>query len=259
MALRTQNGDTVQSIMQSIQAAQYEFPYHYIPSVDEGELLLSRHWSFAASYVAALDLVASRLRHDFAFGEIRHVDIGCGDGALINYLTQTLGRGAGMFTGVDIDGRSIKWARLFNPKAEFYAGNVSDLQGSFRSATMVEVLEHIPPENLSVFLRDSARKLESNGLLLVTVPSVEKELAEKHFQHFSIESLQSVLGQYFDIEQVVGFEREDLITWFISKLRSNRLFKLDAPKLNRIAVNHLARTFTSQKGCGRLFAVCRCK
>jgi SAM-dependent methyltransferase len=243
---------------QSIQAAEYAFPYHYIPQAT-GRLLLSRHWDFAASYVAALNIVAEHLRPlaEAEGAQWRHIDIGCGDGALVHHLSRLQGFAQGRIAGVDIDARAIEWARMFNPGAELVTGDMATLEGGYASATLIEVLEHVPPRDLPAFVASSARLLRPGGRMVVTVPSVEKPVARKHFQDFSFQSIREALAPSFDRIEIFGFERRDRLTRLIDRTRSNRIFHLDSPALNARAVARLQRTHLEQHKCGRLLAVCQ--
>lgn len=245
---------------QSIQADQYAFPYHYIPEARE-QLYLSRHWGFAPSYMAALGLVAGRLQTvaTAAGKDWRHIDIGCGDGALMHHLTRVHGLEEGQIAGVDIDTRAIAWARMFNPNAHLHAGDMAALDGGYHSASLVEVLEHVPPEVLPGFVSDAAKLLRPGGLIVVTVPSVEKKVVGKHFQHFSFEHIRSVLEPHFDDLEVRGFERQGWLTKVVYALRVNPVARIDAPALNRIAVRCLGRLQDQQHGSGRLFVTGRRK
>lgn len=245
---------------QSIQAAQYEFPYHYIPNAEK-RLHLSRHWGFAASYMAALDLVAERLRPiaGSAGEDWHHIDIGCGDGALVHHLMRAPGLGRGHIAGVDIDKRAIDWARMFNPSATLHAGNMSEVGGGYHSASLVEVMEHVPPDALPEFVASASQLLRPGGLMLVTVPSVEKPLIKKHFQHFDFDSIVAAMQPHFDDLEVHGFSRQDLITKSINVARTNSFARIDAPRLNRITVRRLARLHSEQRGCERLFVTGRRK
>lgn len=240
---------------QAIQADQYVFPYHYIPE-PRGNLYLSRHWGFAPSYMAALKLVAECLRPAAAVEGTgwRHIDIGCGDGALIYNLSRLPGLADGQIAGVDIDDRAIAWARMFNPDAILHVGDITTLEGSYHSASLVEVLEHVPPAELPEFISAAAGLLRPGGLLVVTVPSVEKPVAKKHFQHFSFESIRAVLEPHFEELKVLGFERHDAVTQTVAHLRMNPWMRIDAPMLNRMAVARLKRIHATQRGCGRILA-----
>jgi SAM-dependent methyltransferase len=242
---------------QELQAIQYEFPYHYIPQMGR-RVLLSRHWPFAASYIAALELVAGSLLplvHSQGTS-YRHVDIGCGDGALLYYLSRMPGFDESQLSGVDIDARAIAWARMFNPKVNFHVGDIAAMSETYSSASLVEVLEHIPPDTLPVFMQYAARLLRPEGLMVITVPCVEKRLAKKHFQHFSFDSIRALLELHFDNIKVFGFEKKEVLMKFFDMLRSNRFFCLEVSRLNKTIVNRKSRLHDVQTRCGRLYITC---
>lgn len=243
---------------QKIQADLYSFPYHYIPNGDNGGIYLARHWGFGASYIAALQLIAAWLRPiaEAEREKWRHIDIGCGDGALIYYLSKISCFEEGVFEGVDIDDRALSWAKIFNPEVSFY-NNLSDLnlKGKYSSATLIEVLEHIEPFEIDDFIKNVASVICQNGLLIVTVPSIEKPLAKKHYQHFDFVTISKILSPYFKEVKIFGFERYNTITKFLEFVRSNKILRLDSPILNRALINQLCKTYDNQKGCGRIIAI----
>ncbi|HBJ36514.1 MAG TPA: hypothetical protein DDZ51_17530 [Planctomycetaceae bacterium] len=243
--------------MQEIQAAQYRFPYHYIPATD-GRLFLSKAWAFAPSYVAALRIVGKELKQveDSEGSGFKHIDVGCGDGALLYFLVRSFGFDPKKLTGVDFDTAAIAWARLFNPSMMLSSNGVEAIDEAFSSATLIEVLEHIPPPDIPEFLSSVASRLKPGGKLVVTVPSVEKPVPKKHFQHFTFKTLRDLLTDRFDDVKISGFERTDRICRVINWARSNRWFNLDMPCLNQHAVQKLSRLHQSQAKCGRLFATC---
>lgn len=241
---------------QSLQAAKYEFPYHYIP-VSGKRLYLSRHWGFAASYIAALNLVADRLRPvaESVGADWRHIDIGCGDGALVHHLMHFHGLDGGQIAGVDTDKQAIAWARMFNPTVNLHAGDLTELEGRYHSASLVEVMEHVPPDALPEFVASAAELLLPGGLIVITVPSVEKRLIKKHYQHFDFDSISSVLRPHFDGLEVRGFARQDILTRFCFAMRMNAKARIDAPALNRIAARRLGRLYSNQRRCERLVII----
>jgi len=243
---------------QVIQAAQYTYPYHYIPQV-HNRVYLSRHWSFGASYLAALKHVSKRLFEtaENVGSAWRHIDIGCGDGALVNCLMKLKKLNNSQIEGVDIDENAIAWARLFNPGVKFSIADLSELNGqAYHSASLVEVLEHIPPDMISNFVANASKLLRPKGLLVVTVPSVEKPVVNKHFQHFSFDSIRLLLEPHFENLEVYGFERENIFSRIVQRMRINPIARIDAPFLNKIAIHNLARHHATQDGCGRIFVVC---
>lgn len=243
---------------QEIQSAQYDFPYHYIPS-SRNKLYLSRHWAFASSYFAALNLVTAELRpHQNEVGASwTHIDIGTGDGALIYFLSQRWGIPASQLNGVDIDERAIAWARMFSPHSELICGDISEINMKFDATTLVEVLEHIPPTEVPDFVGKVASLLRPGGLLVLTVPSTEKELANKHFQHFDFTSIRSVVQPHFENIDIFGFEKSSVISRLVELLRNNPIARVDAPFLNKRAVAQYARRQKTLSGCGRIFLTAR--
>ena len=241
---------------QDIQAKQYEFPYHYIPEPFES-FKLSRHWAFAPSYIAAMKLVAEWLEPIAKkYGDNwRHIDIGCGDGALIYYLRLQLSAQEYQLEGVDLDQRAIGWARMFNPSTAFHLQDVAEIERRYHSASLIEVLEHIPPDNLDSFIAESMNILLPGGIALITVPSVEKTVPNKHFQHFSFSCIRSLFEPYLDDMEIYGFERRNVITRAISIARSNTIASIDSPVLNKITVWYLRQLHRSQKRCGRLLVI----
>lgn len=247
---------TDEKIKQQIQAKKYEFPYHYIPDPME-TFKLSRHWNFAPSYIAAMKLICERLDPiSKTFGDTwRHIDIGCGDGALIYYLRLMLCAHECQIEGVDLDKRALAWGRMFNPGITFHSQSVAELNCKYHSATLIEVLEHIPPNNLESFIADSMHVLLPSGTALITVPSVEKPVSKKHFQHFSFASILPLFEPYLSDVKVYGFEKRNLVTMAVSFMRNNPIACIDSPALNRFVIWYLRQLHRSQYRCGRLLII----
>lgn len=204
--------------------------------------------------MAALNLITEVLRSAASpqGAKWRHIDIGCGDGALIYYLSRNPAFSHVTFTGVDKDSRSMAWAKMFNPFATFYDAEMSSLEGGYDSVSLIEVLEHVRPAELPAFVSAAARLLRPGGMLVVTVPSVEKPVAEKHYQHFRFEDMKQLLQPDFTEIAICGFERTNLLARIIQRCRNNRLCKIDSPFLNGWLVRTFQRTHSVQQGCGRL-------
>jgi SAM-dependent methyltransferase len=147
----------------AIQAQQYAFPYHFIPN-PSGHPRFSKIWRFSASYIAALNISRTWLGgcSDLS-SDWNHIDIGCGDGAYIYHLSHYPDFSDLSFTGVDFDERAISWARIFNgDRAQFESVDLAEItKESFQSATLIEVIEHIPPHELPKFVESCARVLGS--------------------------------------------------------------------------------------------------
>lgn len=249
-----------------VQSLEYAFPYHHLVNVQSSKIY--KAWPFGFSYVAAFRLVTDALNaHYMKSNSVtnRHVDIGCGDGGFICALSRDRRFSALQLDGIDIDERATAWASLFaqdHKNIHISKTSVSDLPESrFSSFSLIEVLEHVPPCATDEFLENCSKILECQGIGVVTVPSVEKKLIDKHYRHFSADTLRVVLKPHFDIETIVGFEKLD----FISKILLNVLARTDLvvqhPVFSRFLVSRLVRRFdvNSIRHCGRLFAIVKKK
>jgi len=239
--------------VQAIQGAEYGFPYHYLAQPSAKSFRSYRAWDWSLSYVTALRLVSKKLEE---IGATSLIDIGCGDGALVHHLHEALPHLR--VTGIDFDERPIAFAKLLTPDAEFISGDIGKTSWAqpFEAATLVEVIEHIPPAELSGFMT-SVRKVV-DGRLIVTVPHANMPVEPKHYQHFTFDSLRAVLEPQFEIEEMFGFDRVTGMKGALQKLTDNRLWFADIRPLNRMLLqSELGFKDMSGKGCARIFAVAR--
>jgi ubiquinone/menaquinone biosynthesis C-methylase UbiE len=100
----------------------------------------------------------------------RGIDVGCGDGRLMQVLRR---HGVDWrLVGVDYDEAEIALAEATGVYEELHAcsaESIPELDASFDFAFSNSVLEHIPP--LPAVLRETARVLKPGGRLLATVPA----------------------------------------------------------------------------------------
>lgn len=139
------------------------------------------------------------------------LDAGCGTG----YGSAVLGRAARSVLGVDIDARSVAYA-----KRHFCRGNVSfeiaDLQqlafdDYFDLVVASNSLEHL--DEARAFVAGARRALRPHGLLLIAVPPIYGEAdAQAHASiHYHRSNLR--VGEWSDLLVEEGFE----VTGFIHR------------------------------------------
>ena len=184
------------SATQEAQEEQYRFPYHYI------DVALPKERDIGLiEYKMNLQFVAEQLS---PFEGQRILDVGCGDG---RFGYELRGRNI-RYEGTDYSERAVAFARAFCPEWTFHAGTLTPLitthAGVFDQIVLIEVLEHIPPDEVSAVLRQVSQLLKTDGRLIVTVPSTLVNVSAKHYQHFDSRSLRDVLDTTFDVENVVG-------------------------------------------------------
>lgn len=262
--IANRGSDTMHTLQQQIQRDAYTYPYHYIPQF-RPQMRLSCQWNFAPSYLAAINLVSAWLREMLENyteqTQWRHLDIGCGDGALIHHLKHSSEFDtAVLFEGVDTDSNAIAWAKMFNPEISFHEVDLNVLpEGMYDSATLIEVAEHIPPAQLASFMGACAKRLRLGGQMFVTVPSVEKRLESKHHQHFCISKLRLLFAEEFEIIYIGGFERYDAISRLVAYAAYRSAIRVEFGPATRLLIKKLQKKFAKGRGCGRLLAVVRRK
>ncbi|MBN2275542.1 MAG: class I SAM-dependent methyltransferase [Bacteroidales bacterium] len=195
---------------QLIQEEQYTFPYHY------ADLISDRHRYF--KFIGTLDLIRIVKNKVYSLNKNVILDAGCGDGRLCYELRDEKLTVA----GADYSESAIAFARAFNPGLDFFVQDLRSLKlpYKFDLVIMMEVLEHFIPEQIPSILSSLSEILKADGKLLITVPSVNIRMPEKHYQHFTRESLSATLKPYFEIEEITGYARRGTVKKMYSFLKS---------------------------------------
>lgn len=173
----------VRTAEQELQETEYRLPAHW--------LLRKRGF---ARYIALTDLMAAMIR-EAGIDSGEALDLGCGDGRGTFELQCRTGPSL-RFRGIDYSARAIAFARLMAPEIPFEVGDANGLPyetSRFRLVVAREVLEHIPPASLRTVLKEICRILKPGGFFLITVPSKRRKIPPKHFQHFDVTGLDSLL------------------------------------------------------------------
>ncbi len=172
-----------------LQESQYGFPYHHLPTLTK-DGAFSRHrvmqWGF--EYLCYLEH-AREIVNELAPTSI--LEIGCGDGRFIGMLGELGARRV----GVDLSARAISFAKAFFPDVEFFAHSAADLEETFNLVAAIEVLEHIPDEQVSPFLRTLGNLISPGGFALLSVPTKVNRLNPKHYRHYDISLLETQLRE----------------------------------------------------------------
>ena len=244
------------TIEQSYQEDEYYFPYHYIGQFENNQF---RHYfldTWSINYVSTIEYLLKKMDTSPIS---RIVDIGCGDGRFSRELS--LAFQSSVIMGIDCSKRAIALASAMNPdiaNLEFQSLDITrqHTHDSFDMAVLMEVFEHIPIEAAEQFMEGVRLLLRKGGTLYLTVPHENKALEYKHFQHFSVEKIVNYLWPYFDIAEIVPFEK---ISWhfgLILKVLSNQLFILNNPRLLSMIYRWYKKNLfpcASEKECQRIF------
>lgn len=245
---------------QDKQERDYAFPYHYIPHWKDGNLSLVRYWGMSSlPYLGRIELI-KQLLHGQSFASL--IDVGCGDGRLLRELAQEFSNK--QLIGVDYSLQAINLAQAFNPHLNYMQLDITvanELQ-QYDVVTLVEVLEHIPFAEVDDFVEALKGLVSEGGMLILTVPHQNVPLPQRHFQHFTKESLEVLLARYFqqiDIQYINASSRWFRILQRLLGGRGRYYLLTYAPILNRFFsyyLQHYVRA-KDEKNCQGLLAVCR--
>jgi 2-polyprenyl-3-methyl-5-hydroxy-6-metoxy-1,4-benzoquinol methylase len=213
------------------QEVQYEYPYHHIPHfLEDKSATRTRNLDWGFDYLACqyfTKLCIEKINPSSV------LEVGCGDGAIIGSLSPDIPRRV----GVDLSERAISFAQVFFPGVEFKAQDAGLISEQFDAVLAVEVLEHIPDEGVSSFLRILEDKTCSNGYIYISVPSVNLPLYKKHFRHYTPNLLQKQIeeaGLNVDILEMRFFRSPVLFENFYKRLTCNRFWIGEFHPLRRI-------------------------
>jgi len=147
------------------------------------------------------------------------IDLGCGDGALLDSIREAL-PGA-VLAGVDLSAPQIEQNRAANPQIEWYVANLESdavaLPHRFAAVTASEVIEHVGDP--ARFLRNALQFAADGALLVVstqtgTIRQTERSVG--HVRHFTVDEMTRLLSETgWRVERVwnAGFPFHDLSKW----------------------------------------------
>jgi len=230
------------------QAAQYEFPYHYIPYLDsQGRAARVRRLWWGMEYLCyqhhAVELVTG-----LKPGSV--LEVGCGDGRFIGMLQERVTR----CVGVDLVEPAIRFAQAFHPRVEFRCTDVANITEVFDVVATVEVLEHIPDAVVPQFVRGLCDRVRPGGHLLMCVPSDAEPVHPKHYRHYSEALLhEHVAASGVALQRMSVQHVFDPPGWWsaINRITCNSTATLEIPALNGWLWRYLWRHRVAAPGKGR--------
>lgn len=241
----------------SLQEAQYAFPYHYLPRIEDGAFRFHHVVPWGHEYLSYMSHVAGLLGK-FAWTSL--LDVGCGDGRLPSLIQRRFPERR--IIGLDMSERAISLARAMVPEGEFVAGDVtsSDLFSEpFDCATCIDTIEHIEPGFLPAFVDGIRSQLLPGATLIVTVPSTNVPVNRKHYQHFNADTLAAVLSGPFEIERIDYLNGTSRLLNAIRALLTNRFYTVTSGAVLTAFYRFYVRRYleSDRDRGGRLLAICR--
>ena len=214
--------------VQQMQEIEYAFPYHHLleryPYVT-----ICKSWGGALKYLFTQDLLFEHL-DKIQFSSI--VDIGCGDGKVTKEIARRYSEKR--VCGIDYSEQAISLARLLVSQANFYSHDIlrQSFQSKFDVGCSIEVIEHIPTDLLPKFVDAMADMLNTDGYLILSTPHRNLPLTDKHYQHFSHNSIIELVSSRFEIIAIEHINRSSThVSRLISRILHNRLFTMTNPRI----------------------------
>jgi len=167
------------------------------------------------------------------------LDVGCGDGRLIQMIKDIVP----YCSGIDLSERATAFAKAFNPNIDILCDDITNMTRVFSWITLIEVLEHIPDHQINEFVGNISRLVQSDGRLLISVPTTNVQVNAKHFRHYDLEQLANDLTPHFNIERYWWLYRLGNIEKLIRNMLYNELFVLNSKTLLKF-IWQLHRRFT---------------
>lgn len=219
-----------------IQHDQYSFPYHHIPHFDNKDVAVrfrTLRWGF--EYLCYLSHICEIV---YSLTPSSVLEVGCGDGRVIGMLD----RGIDRRVGVDLSKQAIRFAKAFHQDVEFLSLDARELKETFDVVLAIEVLEHIPDDQINTFLKSLEKRTNSDGYVVLSVPTTIVPLNKKHYRHYDLSLLQKQLEEarvHLDIVNVeYVYKKSRLIKQYL-KFTQNHLWFIELRVLNRLMWNYV--------------------
>ena len=215
-----------------IQENLYEFPYHYIPHFEaDGTPSLMRKLNWGFDYLCYQKHLHEKV---VAMQPQSVLEVGCGDGCFIGNLPSIIP----VRVGVDLASKSIAFARAFHPGCTFYDQDVNAIQDTFDIVAAIEVIEHIPENELPVFFNSLAQCTNDSGRIILSVPTTNIPLNKKHYRHYTIDLLKRQLADSQAGLSIEDYEYIFCKPWWYKIFRrffNNKVFSLEVKPFMRFA------------------------
>lgn len=197
----------------SIQDSEYSVPYHHLVDFKHFSNAWIMPWGqeYYTYVKKALDLLKK-------FNPKSIIDIGCGDGKIGLELTRIYGNKI-QNVGVDLSERAVLLAKALNwgSGAEFFCLPIDAIQKTFEMAMLIEVLEHIPDNEIDSFVHSIYERLDIGGIIILSVPSDCIPVSNKHYRHYN-KQLLDIHMKGFKLQEIYYLVRPGFVFNILNRL-----------------------------------------
>lgn len=216
----------------AMQDEQSTFPYHWLPRKHpDGSFVLGQTLSWGLEYLTYMDYLATQICDADPASVL---DVGCGDGRLLDLLTEKNPAIKNRYTGIDPSERAIQFARALNGHDRFHCSTGAEITEQFSAVLLVEVLEHVPDEAVDTFLSKAKSWLAPGGTLWISVPSNNTPVIAKHYRHYSVALAEETLNSNgLGIVDVAYLCKTSPLVDLLRRAVTNRVYTLTNPWITR--------------------------
>jgi 2-polyprenyl-3-methyl-5-hydroxy-6-metoxy-1,4-benzoquinol methylase len=205
-----------------IQNNQYEFPYHYLPSISNNIPSIQKKLAWGFEYLTYMNVVIDEISN-LNINNI--LDIGCGDGYLLNNLAINADK-----FGVDLSNEAILFAQAFSNNAHFEVKDLLDIKMRYDLVTLIEVMEHIPDDEIELFMGKALNLIKEGGYLIVSVPTTVVPVHKKHYRHYDELTLTKHVQLNSSMKLIKEFRiyKNSYLLKFVIKILSNNFWTINS-------------------------------
>lgn len=209
------------------QESMYDLPYHWFPEP----------WLIQYERNEKKRIIENLLQKHKSSKLSPYLDVGCGDGRWtyeISDLIKSKFKEPLESYGIDFSERAIAFAKLIKPEINFQVSAGEDIlfpDNYFGLVSAIEVIEHVPDKSESKFLDELRRVTRPDGLIIITTPSWNLKVPERHFRHYTTE-------RFAELAKATGLQlletRGQSIPYYQPTLRKMRKLFANFPKVWRL-------------------------
>jgi 2-polyprenyl-3-methyl-5-hydroxy-6-metoxy-1,4-benzoquinol methylase len=222
-----------------IQDSQYHEPYHYYMNLEPFSIHKVLGWGLEYfSYLNTINDILTKIPHDTL------LDVGCGDGYVLNYLSKM--NPNKRYLGIDLSEKAIKFADAFKncDNVQFKVLNLKDVNEKFDCVLAIQVLEHIPDDQIRDFMDYLARVTNNLGFLIISVPTMNFPVTKKHYRHYTIEKILSEKPEGFSLTYFTyNFDSKSIFFKMLKFLLNNPLFIVKSSIVLRILMKMIKKNY----------------
>ena len=224
-----------------IQDNQYKRPYHHLLNLEK--LSFHDYLGWGLEYYSYVSFILDYFKELRRKMNIKRVaDVGCGDGKITLELARQ--HPSITFEGYDLSKQAILFAKAYShnmENLEFYNEDFKHSKGFYDIILCIEVLEHIPDNEIEHFVKILYSKLKEDGLLIVSVPTQNLKVHPKHYRHYTLDLLKEHLKLFTFEKHYYLHNFKSIKTRVINFILINGLFILNNYKIRKILIDYYSK------------------